>query len=388
MSIRQRIDPWLDIGLAFALVCAVELETAYWSPAGLRVHGGLVTLRIAAALIPLPLVVRRRWPAAALGAMLALFAVTLGLIAEHGGTPLSVLVAVGIGFYTVGAHLDGRRAISSGAAAMLAVIAIDYAYGGVFQETSGVRPGAWLILAVCWQTGREIRRRRAELDALRTRAAALEAEREEKAQMAASEERARIARELHDVVAHSVSVMVVQAQAADRVLRGEEPDARELLGSIENTGRQALSELRRLLGLLRRSETAELAPQPSLRHLDGLVAQVRDAGLPVELDVQGDPSALPPGVDLSAYRIVQEGLTNALKHAGWARARVVVRYTPGGVELEIADDGAGKGDGGGVGHGLAGMRERVAMYGGQLESGPGADGGFVVRARLPLGADA
>ena len=206
--------------------------------------------------------------------------------------------------------------------------------------------------------------------------------------MAAAEERARIARELHDVVAHSVSVMVVQAQAADRVLEGDEPAARELLGSIETTGRQALSELRRLLGLLRRFEAADLAPQPSLRHLDGLVAQVRDAGLPVELVVHGEPPPLPPGVDLSAYRIVQEGLTNALKHAGRAHARVVVRYTPGEIQLEVADDGAGNGVGAAAGHGLAGMRERVAMYGGELESGPGATGGYVLRARLPVGADA
>jgi signal transduction histidine kinase len=387
MSVRQRIGRWWDPALALALACGVELETAYWSPAGLHVHGGRTVLYLVAALIPLALVWRRARPTAVLAAMLALFAVALGLVSHGGGSPLSVLIALGAGFYSVGAHTDGRRAVVVAAAGMAAVIAIDYGYGGVFQEAGGVRPGAWLILALCWQAGREIRRRRAELQGLRARAATLEHEREEKAQRAAAEERARIARELHDVVAHSVSVMVVQAQAAARVLEGDQPAARELLGSIETTGRQALSELRRLLGLLRRFEGADLAPQPSLRYLDGLVAQVRDAGLPVELDVQGETPALSPGVDLSAYRIVQEGLTNALKHAGRAHARVVVRYAPGEIQLEVSDDGAGNGAGGGAGHGLAGMRERVAMYGGELESGPRAGGGYVLRARLPLGAD-
>ncbi len=387
MTVRQRLDRFEDPALALALICGVELEISYWAPAGLTTHGGVVVLRLAAACIPLPLVWRRRWPNAVLAAMLAAFAVALGLTNRDGGSPVSVLIALGVGFYSVGAHAEGRRAIAGGAAGMAAVIAIDYAYGGVFQQAGGVRPGAWLILAICWQGGREMRRRRLELQRLRAHAAALEQEREEKARMAAAEERARIARELHDVVAHSVSVMVVQAQAADRVLEGDEPAARELLGSIETTGRQALAELRRLLGLLRRFEAADLAPQPSLRHLDGLVAQVRDAGLPVELVVQGEPPALSPGVDLSAYRIVQEGLTNALKHAGRAHARVVVRYAPGEIQLEVADDGAGNGTGTGAGHGLAGMRERVAMYGGELESGPRADGGYVLRARLPLGAD-
>ena len=158
---------------------------------------------------------------------------------------------------------------------------------------------------------------------LRAHAVELERDREEKLRIAAAEERARIARELHDVVAHSVSLMVVQVQAAQRVLVGDEPAARELLDSIETTGRQALIELRRLLGLLREFDgQRSLAPQPSLRYLDDLLAQVRDAGLPVELVVEGAPATLPQGVDLSAYRIVQEGLTNALEHSGAAHARV------------------------------------------------------------------
>ena len=388
MSVGERIDRFGDPALALALTAGIELEAWFDSPPGMTVRGGRIALAIVAMGVTLPLVWRRRAPLLVLAGVLVAFASALALISHGSGSPLTALIALGVAFYSVGAHVEGRRAIAGGGLGLAAVAAIDYLGGGVFQSVGGVRPGAWLILALCWQAGREMRRSRLELDGLRAHAAALELEREEKARMAAAEERARIARELHDVVAHSVSVMVVQAQAADRVLEGDEPAARELLGSIETTGRQALSELRRLLGLLRRFEAADLAPQPSLRHLDGLVAQVRDAGLPVELVVHGEPPPLPPGVDLSAYRIVQEGLTNALKHAGRAHARVVVRYTPGEIQLEVADDGAGNGVGAAAGHGLAGMRERVAMYGGELESGPGATGGYVLRARLPVGADA
>ncbi|HEY3765411.1 MAG TPA: histidine kinase [Gaiellales bacterium] len=388
MSVRERIDRFGDPALALALTAGIELEAWFDSPQGMTVRGGQIALALVAVGVTLPLGWRRRAPLAVLIAALVAFAAALALITHARGTPLSALIAFGVAFYSVGAHAESRRAIAGGSLGLAAVAAIDYLGGGVFQSVGGVRPGTWLILALCWQAGREVRRKRLELSGLRAHAAALEQDREEKARLAAAQERARIARELHDVVAHSVSVMVVQAQAADRVLEGEEPAARELLGSIETTGRQALSELRRLLGLLRRFEGADLAPQPSLRHIEGLVAQMRDAGLPVDLVVQGEELRLSPGLDLSAYRIVQEGLTNALKHAGRARARVVVRYAPGEIQLEVADDGRGDGDGGGAGQGLVGMRERVAMYGGELESGPADGGGYVLRARLPVGADA
>ena len=388
MALWERIDRWWDWALALGLTVGIELEIHYSAPAGLTAHGGRTAVVVVGASITLPLAWRRRAPLAVLAATLLTFAAAF-VVTTHGqGAPLSALIAVMAAFYSVGAHTDEGLSLPAMCSGLVAVVAIDYLSGGAFQS-GGVRPGAWLLVALAWQAGREMRRRRLELKTLRARTAELEQEREEKARLAAAEERARIARELHDVVAHSVSVMVVQAQAADRVLEGEQPAARELLGSIETTGRQALTELRRLLGLLRREEQhAALAPQPSLRHLDGLVEQVRDAGLPVDLVVQGEPSQLSPGVDLSAYRIVQEGLTNALKHAGRARARVVVRYAPGELRLEVADDGDGNGDGGGAGRGLDGMRERVALYGGELESGPLAGGGYVLRARLPLGADA
>src|SRR5207249_2705156 len=184
-----------------------------------------------------------------------------------------------------------------------------------------------------------------------------------------TEERAGIARELHDIVAHSVSVMVVQAGAERRVLDQRQASTREVLLSIEQTGRQALAEMRRLLGMLRKDdEELALAPQPSMAHMELLVEQIRDAGMPVELRVEGEPVPLPPGVDLSAYRIVQEALTNALKHAGPARATVTVRYEEHELKLEIADSGRGHADGSGGGHGLIGMRERVALYGGEMDA--------------------
>jgi signal transduction histidine kinase len=178
--------------------------------------------------------------------------------------------------------------------------------------------------------------------------------------------------------------MVVQAQAADRVLEGEQPSAREALASIDGTGRQALVEMRRLVGMLREEGEGGLAPQPGLGQLDVLLDQVRDAGIPVEVKIEGAPRPLAPGVDLAAYRIAQEALTNVLKHAGPARARLTLRFAEGGVELEVVDDGRGPVAGGASGHGLAGMRERVAVYGGVLETGAADGRGFRVCAQLPL----
>lgn len=204
---------------------------------------------------------------------------------------------------------------------------------------------------------------------------------------AVSEERARIARELHDVVAHAMSVMVVQAGAARMVMERDTEEAATALKRIEDTGRMGLAEMRRLLGILNTDdEGATLAPQPGLERLDDLLDTMRETGLPVEAMVEGTPRNLPPGVDLTAYRVVQEGLTNALKHAGEAHARVLLRYGPDALEVEIADDGRGPPPDGEQppGHGLIGMHERVALFGGSLETGARQGGGFVVRARIPL----
>jgi signal transduction histidine kinase len=238
-----------------------------------------------------------------------------------------------------------------------------------------------LPVVIAWLVGAYTRE-------LRERASRAEQEREERAAAAAAAERARIARELHDIIAHNVSVMVVQAEAADEMLERDKPErARTPIRTIEETGRSALTDMRRLLGLLRDSDVQPLlGPPPGIANLELLLVKVREAGLPVELVVEGDPQPLPPGVDLSAYRIVQEALTNALKYAGSAHACVLVRFAPGALELEIADDGAGvNGDGTAGGHGLVGMRERVALFGGELEAGPAEQGGYRVRARLPVG---
>jgi signal transduction histidine kinase len=217
------------------------------------------------------------------------------------------------------------------------------------------------------------------------RLALAEREREVAAREAVVAERARIARELHDAIAHNVSMMVVQAGAERRVLDEEQSSTREVLETVEEIGRGALTEMRRLVGMLRSDETDPLAPQPGLDDLPQLVTQVREAGLPVELSIEGERRELPVGLELSAFRIVQEALTNALKHAGDARATVRVRYGPDSLELEIVDDGAGaEAQAEGGGHGLVGMRERVALYGGRFEADRRAAGGFTVRALLPI----
>ena len=209
------------------------------------------------------------------------------------------------------------------------------------------------------------------------------------ADRAVAQERRRIARELHDVVAHSVSVMTVQAGAVRRLLRPDQERERQALEVVEATGREALTEMRRLVGLLReQGSMPEFSPQPSMRAVDVHVGTVREAGLPVELEIDGAPRELPPGVDLSAYRVIQEALTNALRYAGPAQAWVTVRWSDDTLELEIANDGRSEPGVGGGGHGLAGLRERVALVGGTVDSGPRPGGGFVVRAQLPIGGAA
>jgi signal transduction histidine kinase len=244
------------------------------------------------------------------------------------------------------------------------------------------------MLAGLWLVGDTLRRRTARVVELEAHAAVLEREREEVSRRAVADERARIARELHDVIAHSVSVMVVQAAAARRILDSQPDAARTSLAAIENTGREALAEMRRLLGVMRREDAADdaKAPQPGLGRLEALVDDVRAAGLPVDLRIEGAVMALPPGVDVSAYRVVQEALTNALRHAGGAHVSVVVRYRAEDVEVEVSDDGrSSTGEPADGGRGLLGMRERVALFQGDLEAGPRPGGGFAVRARLPIG---
>jgi signal transduction histidine kinase len=244
-----------------------------------------------------------------------------------------------------------------------------------------------LLFTTVWLFAFGLGRKLEQAREAEARALRVERQREAEARAAVAEERARIARELHDVVGHSVSVMTVQASGVRRLLRPDQEREREALLIVEQAGREALAEMRRLVGVLRRPDEAPaLAPQPSLKHLERLVEQARDAGLPVDVQIQGEATELPAGIDLTAYRLVQEGLTNAIKHAKATRAEVVVRYTPDRLELVVSDDGQGFSDesSDGGGHGLVGMRERVAVYGGELESGARPEGGYTLHARLPL----
>jgi len=374
---------WFD---AFVLACAigavVELIVRRNEDAApQRALWLLIVLTLATIL---PLLGYRRYP---FGAPAAVFFVGSlssfvdgSLTTFTAGTFFTVMASA----FLFGMLRDWRQALAG-----LAIVLV--AGGVVTHNDPGQTLDDWfgvaLLFTVLWLAGFGVGRKLREAEDANARATRLEREREERAREAVAEERARLARELHDVVGHSVSVMTVQASAVRRLLLPEQEKEREALEIVEQTGRQALAEMRRLVGVLRRPEEAPaLAPQPSLEHLDKLVAHVRESGLPVEMKVEGDVVPLPVGLDLTAYRLVQEGLTNALKHARADQAQVFVRYGDGEIEVEVADNGTGGGDGAGGGHGLVGMRERVAVYGGELEAAPRPGGGFRLRARLPLEA--
>jgi signal transduction histidine kinase len=241
---------------------------------------------------------------------------------------------------------------------------------------------------ITWAVGFALRARSEQAEAAETRAERAEREREAAARLAVAEERARIARELHDVVAHAVSVMVLQVGAVRHKLPDAMADDRDALKGVERAGRTALTEMRRLLAAMRlEGDEAQLGPQPGLDRLDSLLEEVGRAGLPVQLHVDGDPIPLPRGIELSAYRIVQEGLTNALKHAHASDADVTVRYRADEVEIEIRDNGLGSATSDGLGHGLVGVRERVKIYGGEMSAGTATGGGFVLSTRLPIRAE-
>ncbi len=367
--VSQWRPPGLDILLALGLAALVQLEI--WGsdvtvPKPLAVPVSL--------LMTLPLAWRRRAPLAVVAIVMTALAPQT-LLDSSVQPPQTPFLALVVAVYSVAAYTDRPRALLGGAISLAVILLSE---PGDFIVAGPLYTGVWLA-------GRLFRDRQRLAAALQSRTEALEREQKETARLAIAEERARIARELHDVVAHSVSVMVVQAGAERLALDQAQESTRETLISIERTGRQALAEMRRLLGMLRKDDAElALAPLPSLDHLDSLVAHVREAGLPVELHVEGSRKTLPAGVDISAYRIVQEALTNALRHAGPARARVVVRYGEGEVEVEVSDDGRGSQQTNANGHGLVGMRERVALYGGELNTGLGEEGGYAVRARLPF----
>jgi signal transduction histidine kinase len=360
-----------DEALAAALTALALFEIFHVDePESARLTNAAVVLILGAAAAR-----RARAPLLLLGLMLIISITSAALPQLGGRSTEAVTFFILLAVYSAAAHTSGRGALLAGAMT-LGLYITDLTLGSVTPE---VVVFLALLLGLPWVAGRAMRGWRLSEQSLE----------QEKSRTAAAiaEERARIARELHDVVAHSISVMVLQARGGRRIFQSDPADARQAFAIIERTGHQALEEMRRLLGMLRQSdEKLPLAPQPSLGDLGSLVEQVRAAGLPVQLAVEGEARELPAGVDLSAYRIVQEALTNALLHAGPASARVLVRYRRDDLELEITDDGPGTGDGSAPGYGLIGMRERVSVYGGELNAGRRPEGGYALLVRLPLGS--
>jgi signal transduction histidine kinase len=336
----------------------------------------------AIAIMVLPIFARRRFPFVAPAAYW-LLSVGVSLVDWR-------LIPFAISLFVVGlavAFLLGnlRNALQAGIGLVFAVggsAIVTYKIPGHSVDELVFIP---LEFAVSWVAGFALRERVEQAEAAEIRAALAERDRDAAARIAVAEERARIARELHDIVAHAVSVMVLQVGAVRHKLPDPLAEDRDALKDVERAGRTALAEMRQLLAAMRRDgDEAELLPQPGLDGLDSLLEEVGRSGLPVELHVDGDAFPLPRGIDLSAYRIVQEGLTNALKHGGAGDADVTVRYRPDELEIEVRDDGDGGSADDGLGHGLVGIRERVKIYGGEMTAGSENGGGFVLSARLPL----
>jgi signal transduction histidine kinase len=373
-----RIARVADAALVTVLVVSAQLSV--WTADAGALAGDRPVHALLLAVVTVPLYVRRYRPLAVLVLVLGATWVQY----ELGGSTFQPWFAVLMALYALGSHADRRALLVGAAATAAAMLALDVPRLLAGDPVDEVVP-AWLVLAGTAALGRWIRHRRRETRELATRAEVAERTRAEHAARAVADERARIARELHDLVAHSMGVIVIQAQAGQRAVDADLAAARGAFGSIETAGRQGLAEMRRLLHLLTTADDRSVAPQPSLRELDDLVARVRAAGVPVEVHSHGDLGALPAGVDLAAYRIVQEALTNVLKHAGPASVTVRLALAGGALDVEVCDDGrqsvaalpAG-------GHGLVGMTERASLYGGSVETGRLPGGGFRVHARLAV----
>jgi signal transduction histidine kinase len=401
VKVLNSIARWFDrhptstdgmVALALSALAALDLYINWAVNASIPEILGMALTALAI----WPLTYRRRYPLAVLLVMTAGVVIYRSLSIPESDF---ILYSLLLGFFSAGAYGDRRWRNWARAISALVTIGL-LTYSVFFVGRSYIFPAQTVLYQLsvvllniflfggAWWIGDVFRiRRQRELE-LGERTVQLEKERDENARRAVLDERVRIARELHDVVAHHVSVMGIQAGAARRILKQQPEKANEVLSQIEASSREAVAELQRLLGFLRQhSQTDELAPQPTLRQLDLLISHMREAGLPVEVRIEGEPRTLPPGVDLSAYRIVQEALTNTLKHAGPARATVTLRYDSGAISIEILDNGHGPEESENVeikGRGLIGMRERVSLHGGEFTAGKAAGAGFAVRARLPL----
>ena len=373
------VQPLIDVGVPAALAVLTVVQLASDPPPG---NPALVTACALAVVLALGL--RRRAP---LPVTVVVCVLLIPRVVAGNGTPATFasFLASMVCVYTL-ARYSGRWAIVAGLAVLAAAVVVTAVLEQRTSPTTPfdvVYPLAYFGLAA--GLGAFVRQRALRMSAVEDRAVALEERLEREAELAAAEERTRIARELHDVVAHGLSLMVVQAEAAEELMDRAPADARERLHRVQDTGRQSLGEMRRLLGVLRATghDAPATAPQPSLAGLQELVDDAAAAGLKVEVRVDGVLDRLPLGVELTAFRIVQEALTNTRRHAGAAHATVCLTSRPGLLALEVTDDGAGPA-GTRAGHGLIGMRERVALYGGTLRTGPGRDGGYRVAAELPL----
>jgi len=367
----RRLDVgWIDILIAVGLSVLAVIEgpgtdSQDFSPAVL--------------LCTAPLVVRRRWPIPVL--LIALVGFSIAANASN----LAALIGGLIAAVSVG--LDEDHPLLGFLAAVVVATAIAFEFGKGGSNTQLPIPPfltPFLLIGAAFLAGRVISDRQAQLARERERGNQLQREHESAIMAAAEAERRHIARELHDVIAHSVGVMVVQAGAARHVMADKPEAAMESLGAVEESGHEAMAELRRLLGVLyENGEQAPLSPEPGLDGVESLVARVKEAGLPVRLTVEGELRPLPPGVEVAAYRILQEALTNSLKYAGGAATEARVRYTPDAVDVEVVDEGAIIAPAEGIGRGLVGMRERVALFGGTIEAGKREGHGYAVRAHLP-----
>ena len=369
-------ERWFD-ALTIAIAVLSEMELLFGDvpgPTWLLVPGVL--------LYTLPLLLRRRFPFIAPGFVFGVH-IALTFADPHAvGSLATGSIALLLTFWAVGERNDGQLAVAGLGLGLgtIAIVTVVDVRVGVEQAVNAVLLGslAWLFALLLARRGRRAA-------AAEARAVQLEHDQEQRTHAAAAAERSRIARELHDVIAHSVSVMTVQAGAARMQLPDHPDRAVPPLLAVEETGRQALTELRRLLGILHDQDPLALAPQPGLTDVPALAEAMQQTGIEVDIRVEGRPRPLPASLDLTAYRIIQEALTNTLKHAGPARASIVVRYDADTLRLDITDDGqAPPSAADGSGHGLSGMRERVKMFGGQLDAGPRSDVGYTVSVRLPL----
>jgi len=384
-SLRQAGGETLDRVLVAVLLVAAEIELAVAAPGD-----KLALAALTAVAIVTPLLWRRRRPGLVAGAVLGAVAVQSAAVGLD-SLPACDIVALICASYAIGAYAGRRIAIAG-----LVLFTLGAALHAAVFYPEGVLPAILGGALVPWIIGRTVRGQRLLTSELHESAARGERAREQQARAAMTAERARVARELHDAVAHNISVIAIQAAGASEIVERDPARAVQIAALLDAVGREALAELGRLVGPLGAGDRdaagdgGPATPHLGLARVDGLAMRTRESGLPVQLSVEGEPAALPAGVDLAAFRIVQEALANASKHAGGARAWVVVRYEERAVEVEIGDDGR---DPNGTpsspapssGHGLMGMRERVALYGGTLDAGRRPGGGFLVRARLPIG---